>query len=226
MTTGSTATVAGPRRSRARRLLRGVLLLLGTAIVFAGGFGAGFLYATMPGVTNNPPPVAVASAEAPPEDAPAETTAPAAGAAGGIGEEIAADGVTLTVLEVDQATEIDFLEEGVIPAAAAVETREAPTGGVLVSVTTELENTGSHSWDLTCGFAVQMELVDGLDRHFVPIDGLDRVPGNPECNSRLNPGLGTTMTWVFEVPENAEGLLLGFADPELSYDELTYVELD
>ncbi|MDO5730662.1 hypothetical protein [Corynebacterium sphenisci] len=226
MTTGSTATAARPRRGRARRLLRGVLLLLGAGIVFAGGFGAGFVYATVPGVTNNPPPAAMASAVAPPADTPAGGTAPAAGPAGGIGEGIAAEGVTLTVLEVDRATEIDFLEEGVIPAAAALETREAPTGGVLVSVTTELENTGTAAWDLTCGFAVQMELVDGLDRHFVPIDGLDRVPGNPECNSRLNPGLGTTMTWVFEVPDNAEGLLLGFADPELSYDELTFVELD
>ena len=143
----------------------------------------------------------------------------------GVGESVKAEGVTLAVLEVSESATLPFLEDGVKAEAAATETRTAEPGTKFVSVVTEVENTGSESWDLTCGFAVQANLFDPEDRQFDPVEELYRIPGNPECNDHLNPGMKDQMTWVFEVPEAAKAEKFGFADPETHYDDFTFIDL-
>lgn len=145
---------------------------------------------------------------------------------GGKGDPVASDGIVLTVTDVTEGPSIDYLERGVSAEAAATELLDATEGGKFVTVTTTVENTGTQAWDLTCGFAIQAELVDDQGRHFQPIDSLYRIPGNPECSDKTNPGFTETMKWSFEVPDAAKGFKLGFADPNINYDKLTYVELD
>lgn len=143
----------------------------------------------------------------------------------GLGEAVVADGVTLTVVDLSESTTTPFLENGVKAEAAATETRTAEPGAKFVSVTTEVENTGPDSWDLTCGFAVQAKLFDAEDRQYDPVENLDRVPGNPECNDHLNPGMKDQMTWIYEVPEATKDEKFGFADPETHYDDFTFIDL-
>ncbi len=145
---------------------------------------------------------------------------------GGIGDAVESDGILLTVKDVTEGASIDYLEQGVKADRASTETLDAVAGGKLVTVTTEVENTGTEAWDLTCGFSIQAKLVDDQGRHFQPVESLYRIPGNPECNEQTNPGFTKTMKWAFEVPETAKGFALGFADPKINYDKLTYVKLD
>ncbi|AIT62325.1 DUF4352 domain-containing protein [Corynebacterium doosanense] len=143
----------------------------------------------------------------------------------GVGEPVEAEGVTLAVLEVSETATLPLLEDGVKAETAATETRSAESGTKFVSVVTEVENTGTESWDLTCGFAVQASLFDPDDRRFDPVEDLYRIPGNPECNDHLNPGMKDQMTWVFEVPETIKAEKFGFADPETHYDDFTFIDL-
>lgn len=154
-----------------------------------------------------------------------ETTTTPAEKLPGVGESVKAEGVTLAVLEVSESATLPFLEDGVKAEAAATETRTAEPDTKFVSVVTEVENTGSESWDLTCGFAVQANLFDPEDRRFDPVEELYRIPGNPECNDHLNPGMKDQMTWVFEVPEATKAEKFGFADPETHYDDFTFIDL-
>ncbi|MDO5669409.1 MAG: hypothetical protein Q4G50_05350 [Corynebacterium sp.] len=133
--------------------------------------------------------------------------------------------MTLTVLRVTEAQERPVLERNRRADVAATETAVPDSGGKFVVIETQVENTGSEAWDLTCGFAVQANVFDEREREFEPVDELFRIPGNPECNDNTNPGFAKDMTWVFMLPADAEPMLLGFADPSTHYDDHTFIDL-
>lgn len=207
-------------------LILGIVIgIVGAAVIFALGYFTG----------NSSAPPAVGSVangddgrtsiievERDP-DSPSKDTG---SVAGGMGDAVDSEGVRLTVTDVTESESIDLMENWSEGERSATELLAAQTGGKLVSVTTTVENTGTEAWDLTCGFSIQAELVDEQGRHFQPIDDLYKIPGNPGCNEQTNPGFTKTMKWAFEVPQGAKGFKLGFADPIINYDKLTYVELD
>jgi hypothetical protein len=81
-----------------------------------------------------------------------------------------------------------------------------------VVIETHIINDGQSSLDLTCSWPIDAKLVDDRDRNFDPIDELDRLKGNPECNKQLQPGFEDDMTYVYLVPADAKIVRWGFRD--------------
>ncbi|MBP2333158.1 hypothetical protein [Corynebacterium freneyi] len=212
-------------RSKTPLILGIILAVVGVVVAFTLGFftGASSVTATT-GIDADGEAETASIFDV--DEGPDSPSMSSVNVAGGKGDAVDSDGIRLTVTNIEEGPSIDYLEEGVRAEHAATESLDAVEGGKLVTVTTEVENTGTEAWDLTCGFAIQSELVDDQGRHFQPIDSLYRIPGNPGCNEQTNPGFTKTMKWAFEVPETAKGFKLGFADPTVNYDKLTYVELD
>lgn len=212
-------------RSKTPLILGIILAVVGVVVAFTLGFFTGASSVTATTGSDAAGEAETASIFDVEED-PDSPSMGSVDVAGGKGDAVDSDGIRLTVTNIEEGPSIDYLEDGVKAEYAATESLDAVEGGKLVTVTTEVENTGTEAWDLTCGFAIQSELVDDQGRHFQPIDSLYRIPGNPECNEQTNPGFTKTMKWAFEVPETAKGFKLGFADPTINYDKLTYVALD
>ena len=59
---------------------------------------------------------------------------------------------------------------------------------------------------------VDAKLVDDAGRKFDPIESLDQIQGNPECNALLQPGFTDQMTWVYLVPPDAHITTFQFSD--------------
>lgn len=134
------------------------------------------------------------------------------------GEPVDAPGITLTVDEVTRdpvrVVEKYRFESGVEGPVIYPEEVTARPGGTFVTVRTTMDNTGSRAWDLVCGHEVRVQLVDDLNRRHERVERLHDIPGNPECDDNLNPGFSTTMTWIFEVPEDVVPAKLAFGDTE------------
>ncbi|AIK86346.1 hypothetical protein CGLAR1_14240 [Corynebacterium glutamicum] len=141
------------------------------------------------------------------------------------GDVVEAPGVTLTVVGVSESDHLMLHADGFKPGYRPEERLDAPEGGRFTTVTTTVNNTGLVSWDLTCGFALQAHVFSDKDQRFDPIDDLDRIPGNPECNDSINPGFDATMIWSFAVADGVEITHFGFADPETHYNDLVMVDI-
>ncbi|CAM4039686.1 DUF4352 domain-containing protein [Corynebacterium frankenforstense] len=158
-------------------------------------------------------------------DAPAESETESSAPAGhSVGEMVEAEGVALRVDAVTETDKIELLSDH--STADPNVTEKVREGGKYVVVDTTVRNDDTQDMDLTCGFAVQAKLVTEPAAEYGPEDSLYRVPGNPECNDNLGPGFDTTMTWVFVVPKDRKVTALGFANPEYSFDDLTYISID
>lgn len=158
-------------------------------------------------------------------DAPAESETESSTPAGhSVGEMVEAEGVALRIDAVTETDKIELLSDH--STADPNVTEKVREGGKYVVVDTTVRNDDTQDMDLTCGFAVQAKLVTEPAAEYGPEDSLYRVPGNPECNDNLGPGFDTTMTWVFVVPKDRKVTALGFANPEYSFDDLTYISVD
>ena len=144
----------------------------------------------------------------------------------GMGVAVKGDGATVTVNAAYETDELELNPSGWKAGTRPTETTTARDGGKFVVIQTEVTNEGQKDMDLTCGFAIQAELQTDPTASYKPIDSLYLVPGNPECNDQLGAGFDTSMTWVFEIPKNRKVTTFGFADPQLAYNDLTYIRLD
>lgn len=92
-------------------------------------------------------------------------------------------------------------------------TVNAPQDGRYIYVDATVTNETSDGLDLTCGYPMEVKLVEASGRRrFDPVEGLDLVKGNPACNAQLQPGFKDSMTWVFLVPPGAEVDAFRFRD--------------
>ena len=133
-----------------------------------------------------------------------------------VGVPVTKGGVTMTVNEVTTP--------------ASVPTTKGPdrtpqSGGKYVRLDTTIKNDGLQSMDLTCSFDVQVVLVDRERRQFDAVDKKYEIDGNPGCNDGLQPGFAIGMAFVFEVPADAEIKLFGFGDPNIQFNDLTWITL-
>lgn len=96
----------------------------------------------------------------------------------------------------------------------------APAGGHYVTMTTTVKNAGKTSMDLTCGYPIDVALMDSDARAFDPIDSLYKMENNPECNARLQPGFEASMTYAFLVPDDATVVAAAIRDTETEYSSM------
>ena len=47
------------------------------------------------------------------------------------------------------------------------------------------------------------------------MQNLYEIPGNPVCNANLQPGFSAPMSYIYEVPQDAEIQSFGFADSDV-----------
>lgn len=142
-----------------------------------------------------------------------------------VGEAVEAPGVALTVDTISESDHLMLHADGVKRGVKPDERLDAPLGGRFVTVSTTVKNTGLDSWDLTCSFDLQTHVFNEQEQKFDPIDELDRLLDNPECNDSINPGFESAMKWSFAVPEDIEITHFGFADPETNYNDLTMINI-
>lgn len=133
---------------------------------------------------------------------------------GEIGDAVKNHGVELTVNEAYSAKTIPMNNSNQSNDSpnAVFEDEPAPEGGKFIVVETTIDNVGSTSMDLTCGWPIEIVGVDVEEREFDEIDDLRKYQGNPRCNEKLQPGFSSEMTYVFAIPEDAEFFGMVFRD--------------
>lgn len=96
----------------------------------------------------------------------------------------------------------------------------ADAGGRFTIVTATVKNVGKESLDLTCGWPIEFNLVDSEERLYDPVESLYEIEGNPECNSQLQPGFASDVTYPFLVPTDSQvtGLLFRDTNSEFSQE--------
>lgn len=144
----------------------------------------------------------------PKKDSPASASVTPGKAHGKVGQELSNGGVVLTVNEVEELPTISLDEKNRMKGFGGIEeTAPSREGAKFIRVNTTVFNSGSETWDLTCGLAISTVLKDVDGNRYDPITELYRIPENPECNASLGHGFSDEMTWIYEVPESYE---LGF----------------
>lgn len=136
-----------------------------------------------------------------------------------VGELAAQGGVQMTIHTVTASPTVR-LNESNYRAGSGYETyTEVPAAadGHYVTVTTTVKNAGKSSMDLTCGYPIEIALMDAEARAFDPIDSLYQMENNPECNARLQPGFEANMTYAFLVPDDADVVAAAFRDTETEH---------
>ena len=139
-----------------------------------------------------------------------------------IGEPSASDGVTITAHSAEFSPTVSRNLTN-YRAGSGYETYtavEADQGGHFLILKTTVENTGRTAMDLTCGYPINIVAVDDQDRIFNTTESLYEIEGNPECNSQLQPGFSSDITYVFMVPEKANilGVMFQSTSSENSED--------
>lgn len=143
--------------------------------------------------------------------APSSSAEAGAGSIGAVGQAMTNGGVTLTVLGARVADIIELNESNYAQGSGNETYTQVPpdAGGKFVIVDTHIVNNGQVSMDLTCSYPIATALVDDRDRQFDTIDSLYEIRNNPECNSQLQPGFESDMTYIYMVPADAK--ITGFA---------------
>lgn len=139
-----------------------------------------------------------------------------------VGDRVANGSAAITVRSVEAVNNISFAKQSY---RDVFETKTARAGGQFVVVHTTVENIGTKSMDLTCGYPIANALVDVQTRSFDTIDDLYRVEGNPECNDNLQPGFTAEMAYVYEIPIAAIPKAFGFYTPDTqSMSNVKFIE--
>lgn len=102
-----------------------------------------------------------------------------------------------TVVKINKVHEVDgiFMEGG---------TKSAGAEAKYVALEAIVLNETKSGMNLTCSPPIVSSLIDDQGRRYDAIDGLDKIPGNPECDERLQPGSKDQMVFAYRVPESAK----------------------
>lgn len=126
-------------------------------------------------------------------------------------------GIKLTITGVSQPADIPRSGGNIQPRP----------GAKVIRVDTTVENVGQKSIDLTCSYPIANKIYDSNKRAFDTVDNLYDIPGNPECNADLQPGFSSPMSYVYEVPADANIEFFGFADSDVNYGaDLAFVTIN
>lgn len=137
--------------------------------------------------------------------AAATTTAPAT-TLFEVGQVVSNRGITLTVTKVSAPATIDMNESNMRPGSGYekyTKTSAAQLNAKYIRIDTHVVNDAQVSLDLTCSLPITTKLVDVQNRNFDPIQDLYKLKGNPECNTQLQPGFESDMSYVYEIPASA-----------------------
>lgn len=148
---------------------------------------------------------ATPDAKAAPEKASTAGASASSGPVGGfeVGEEVRNGGVVVKIIKVHEADGI-LMDGG---------TRSAGAKGKHVALETVVLNDTKAGMDLACSLPIVSSVVDDRGRRYDPIDDLDKIPGNPECDERLQPGSRDWMVLAYRVPKSANITILEFSGP-------------
>lgn len=150
-------------------------------------------------------------------DLPAEEEEVSGEDVGSIGDTVTNSGVEMTLHEAYLTETIPWNESGQRADSPGYEITSLPAdNGQWFVLETTVNNVGAVSMDLTCGWPIDAVAVDSEEREFDTIDSLYQYEDNPGCNDNLQPGFDAAMTYVFNVPEDAEMIGMAFRDTEES----------
>jgi hypothetical protein len=146
-----------------------------------------------------------------PATAAPSTTVPAANQ---VGQPFTNLGITATVTSAETAESIALNESNSRPGSGYETYTDTPAGpGAKYEVIkTHIVNNAKTSLDLTCSLPIKTLLIDDQGRQFDPIQNLYKVQGNPECNTQLQPGFDSDMTWPYRVPAATHVVSWEFTD--------------
>lgn len=183
------------------------------SIVLAVGAGAGVASAVFIALSDSD---GTSAAPATSSQRYAVTTAPAAAAttAAQSGSNLLPQGMPAVLnsakITVTSVTSTDLLRAN--KKYYGAEDRSPQAGGKFIVVDANVENTGTKSMDLTCGYPIVNKLYDTQRRQFDTVHDLDYIVGNRDCNANLQPGFSSRMMWVYEIPSTATPYAVLFQD--------------
>lgn len=146
--------------------------------------------------TASPSATASSAPVIPDEESPAPSPSPT-GLRYGVGDTIAHGSIQMTLVESSEAATLPNSDwKG--------NTEVQPEAdGKFVIVKTHIKNIGSESMDLTCGYPIAIKGFTVDERTYDPVEDLYKIPGNPECNDKVQPGFERDMTYAFMIPANS-----------------------
>jgi hypothetical protein len=133
-----------------------------------------------------------------------------------VGDAVVNYGIELTIHDVTEADSVSINQTMYEQGSGYEEytPEAADDGGKYVLVRTTVNNIGKAPLDLTCGWPIDIVLVDEDERQYEPSDSLYEVEGNPGCSDNTAPGFAKDITYPFMIPADASPYVLAFADTE------------
>lgn len=141
-------------------------------------------------------------------------------AAGGIGDQLTAAGVRVTVTEVAEASQFENRT-----ADGSPRLQYPGRGNKFIIVSADLEHRTPSPRALDCAFAIRSELIDQHGRFHQPSGRLCHIVDGPDCPDKPGPKYGSVMVWAFEVPKGVTPGSLKFAEPADRSGSYTLVSL-
>ena len=143
----------------------------------------------------------------------------------GIGETVENDGIRMKLVSASDQPSISYDTCGDNCNYFKYAPKPADPNTKYWVVTTEITNTGKEPIDLTCSYPVEINAYNSENQKYTSIKDLYQVQGNPECNTQLQPGFSSAMTYPFQVPSSATMIGLSWkpvhlneeSQPEYSY---------
>ncbi|WP_297302160.1 hypothetical protein [uncultured Bifidobacterium sp.] len=159
------------------------------------------------------------TAQSKPKEKPTKKPTP------GIGETVENDGIRMKLVSASDQPNINYDTCGDGCSNHEYAPKAADPNAKYWVVTTEITNTGKEPIDLTCSYPVEINAYNSENQKYTSIKDLYQVQGNPECNTQLQPGFSSAMTYPFQVPSSATMIGLSWkpvhlneeSQPEYSY---------
>lgn len=73
-------------------------------------------------------------------------------------------------------------------------------------------NNSQKPIDITCSAPLDIKAVNDKNQQYSTIEDLFKIPGNPECNAQLQPGMASDVKYVFNMPSDTKIIALAWED--------------
>lgn len=73
-------------------------------------------------------------------------------------------------------------------------------------------NNSKKPIDITCSAPLDIKAINDKNQQYSTIEDLFKIPGNPECNAQLQPGMASDVKYVFNMPSDTKIIALAWKD--------------
>lgn len=138
---------------------------------------------------------------------------------GKIGDTLESAGIQMKLIKAADASTINYDTCGGSCSNGEYAPKKPDKGTKYWVANVEITNNSKNPIYLTCDEPLKIIAVNTDNQHYTPIDDLYKVKENPECNTQLQPGLSSKMSYVFAIPTDTTIIGIVFSGVDENYDE-------